>query len=447
MSSNCKSCNRVTHVQSPVSSNDSPPPPVNITDPNGIHIIHANGMSYNPVPDFDEGHSSNLPSGVTISTGIVESVGSTQGIPSSEIHLISSSDSCTLPTVNTGSIHALGSNQPLKSLNDTIIPPCQSPTLSDMRSYNFCDTLVSIPDANVVKNICKQTEVLADMECESCDTTPLQPRCDNPKAEVANDTPGSELPFSWVDAKPVGKMTLLGRVGRFLARLKGEGVLWLESDGCVTIRKFLPFRTSHLWHKWYKPTPTSAPIIGNPMNYPYKVIADLDGNPFTVMGLPNEDSIEVFNHETKEFEARPLTDFPVCVSEQLSGSSTNFELVGFEALSPTDSSDLRRCLKKISGEGMLCLKKVPTAPTPICDCEGCETIGTQVTETTVVEFIPHPTVQSVLTHSGNAGECPVWASTDELESLQGQPGEPGPQGEPGPRGANGVVTTYNDCCE
>ena len=444
MSSKCKSCNRITHVENPVSSNEYSDP-ANDTDPNNIHITHVNGMTENPISDFDNiGYSPNLHNGTAITTGIVASGGSDRGIPSSGSYPASTYGACELPTVNTGSIHALGSDQPLKSLDQTIIPPAHSPTLSDMRSYNFCDTLVSIPDANVVKNLCKPTEVLADLECESCDSDPLHPRCDNPKVEIANDTEGSQLPFTWVDAKPVAKMTLLGRVGRFLARLKGEGVLWLESDGEVSVRKFLPFRTSHLWHKWYKPTPTSAPIIGNPMNYPYKVITDLDGNPFTVMGLPNEDSIEVFNHETKEFEARPVTDFPVCVSEQLDDSSTNFELVGFEALNPTDSSDLRRCLKKISGEGMLCLKKVPTAA---CDCEECQAIGAQTAETTVVEFIPHPTVESVLTHSGNAGECPVWSSTDNLSSLQGQPGQAGPQGEPGPRGANGVVTTYNDCCK
>ena len=336
----------------------------------------------------------------------------------------------------------------ITSLEQVVIPPSESPTVAVIRSQDFTDTLVSIPDANVVKNICSPVEELPE-DCPDCDNSEVKPTCENPKASTSTDTNGHELSHCWLDATPVTKMTLLGRVGRFLAKLTGEGVLWLDKNGEVSIKKFLPFRTSHLWHKWYKPTANSAPIIGNPMNYPYKVITDLDGNPFTIMGLPNEDSIEVYNHETQEYEQRPITDFPVCVSEKLTPSNTNFELVGFEALSESDSTDLRRCLKRISGEGMICLKRVPTAPTQICDCDSCEATGEESSETTVVEFIPYPTTDCaddspfILTYT--PGSCPSWQQATQIDSLKGDTGDAGADGQDGAAGADATVTSYNSC--
>ena len=342
------------------------------------------------------------------------------------------------------------SDHSIRTMEDALVDPNQSPTLDIIRSRDFSDTLVSIADANVVKKLCTQEEAEAT-DCPDCDNSPAESTCPNPKAGKTCDTEGCELDHCFVDARPVKKMTLLGRVGRFLSKLTGEGVLWLDKDGNVSVKKYLPFKTSHLWHKWYKLNKNSPPIIGNPMNYPYKVITDLDGNPYTIMGLPNEDSIEVWNHETAEYEQRPITDFPMCVSEKLAPAEVNVELLGLTALNPTDASDIRRCVQRLSGEGMFCLTKVPTAPTQTCDCEDCETVVGTSDETSVVSFIPFPETNCdddspyVLTYTPGGG-CPTWQQISQSEALKGDPGEKGEKGDQGEKGSDGVVTTYDGCC-
>lgn len=243
-------------------------------------------------------------------------------------------------------------------------------------------------------------------------------------------------------------MVLLGRVGRYLSRLIGEGVLWLGCNGMVKAVKDVPLRVSHLWHQWFKPTPTAAPIIGQPMPFPYQVITDLDGNPYVIQGLAGEDSITIWDHVAQQFFQKPVTDFPVCVREKL-GFSPTLELVGFDPLSPFGSPSDLRCLKRLEGDGMIWFRKIPTAPSPVCDCGTCDPTGQSQGFTTIAEFIPNPPVgcsppdcPPILAFTASG---PRWVNPADIECLRGAPGTPGINGADGQDGEPVTIATYNAC--
>jgi len=345
------------------------------------------------------------------------------------------------------SFHGVEQVENPKSYNDIKIIPQVAPDIQTIRSENFKLQLVEIEAANVVKGFCKPPA--AEVEAVSdCDNTPLPETCINKKSEHVSSTQGRKLDYSWRDTRESSVATLLARCGDRLVQLTGEGALWLDK-GKVYARKSLPLRVSNLWHKWFLPTPTSNPIIGQPMPFPYQSIADIDGNVHAIQGLSGEDSVTIWDFEEKHFYQKPVSDFPVCVRQKLA-SANRLEMVGFDPLSVSDNpSDLRK-LKKIQGEGVMVFKEQNTTPTELCDCESCESASQVADSTTVAEFIANPITPTstgapwVLGYDfvTNTHRYYDAATVSELTGPEGPQGEEG-IGIQGERGEQGTV---GSCC-
>ena len=336
-------------------------------------------------------------------------------------HPVSSTGGSSIETVTSPHSHIVdsGSKAPMvnvktlgevKSLN-VVLPPSEAPDITVIRDASFKDTLVEVDAAVAVKEHC---EPAPEETKTPCSPAPIEAACLNSKTIHSTKTQGSDLPHIWTDAVESEEITILGRVGRKLAKLVGEGVLMLDCKGKVRAVRDVPLRVTHLWHKWIRPTPTSAPVIGQPMPFSYQIIADLDGNPYPIRGLAEEDSITVWSHEEQQFDQRPVSDFPTCVREQLQPTN-RLELVGFDPVMEGGDSEMLRCLKKIDGEGVIVFKKVPTSPVDICDCGDCAPTGQVQQFTTVAEFVPKPNngCLNILT-CDKLGDV-AWQTVDQIE--------------------------------
>lgn len=367
---------------------------------------------------------------VPVSTGAPSSPSVSKTAYVDEKPIVSSGQDCN--------IYASSSDKP-KTYSDMEVAPSQAFDVTHIRSPEFKTQLVPVADATVVKNLCGSEEKQQhSTECQSCGDNHPEGNCLNTKALGGTDPEGYDLGLCWVDAIKVECITLLGRVGKKLAALKGEGALWLKPDGTVCAMDTLPLKVSYLWHKWFKPTPSSSPVIGQPMPFPYQVVADLDGNAHVIQGLAEEDSITVWDFEDQLFYQKPVTDFPVCVRERLE-YSPRLELVGFEPLGVGDDPDMLRCLKRIEGEGILVFKQVETSPTPVCDCDECGSMGQVKTTTTVAEFLPNPEpcdvdCPQILAYVN--GE-PQWIDAAGIDCLKGDKGDDGVDGQDGNDGQDG----------
>jgi hypothetical protein len=335
-----------------------------------------------------------------------------------------------------------------KSFEDIQIPPALAPDILEVRDQTFKDTLVEIEAAAVVQGFCEDKPLVPE-DCPNCDcNTFVEEKCVNHHASHAHKSEGCPLEFKWLDALESKCMTLLGRNGRTLSRLVGEGFLKLDCDGLVCATKDIPLRVSKLWHQWFKPTPTSAPIIGQPMPFSYQVITDIDGDPYVIRGLANEDSITVWKHGTQQFEQTPITDFPLC-TRRITPAANRLELVGFEPLGISDDPSLLRCLKRIQGDGMLRFRSIETTPTQFCQCSDCSEFGQTEQYTTIAEFVPYPAedcTQGCPWVWGYVNGLAQWVNPIEFDCFKGAKGDPGVAGAKGATGDNGFVTTYNDCC-
>lgn len=340
---------------------------------------------------------------------------------------------------------------------DVGILPEESPPVEVLRSQTFFDSLVEVEAAAVVAGFTPPAGGFSSAqscldkikeECESCKEDKPEYRCKNPHAKHSTHDKGFELPFQYLNAKPTLKMVVLGRVGRCLARLFGEGALWQNADGTVELRKWLPLRAQHLFHQWYQPTPSSRPIIGPPLPFSYQFVSDLDGNAFLQKGLAGEDSITVWSHDAEQFEQRPVTGFPICVRKKVEAAPA-VELVGFEPLGQFDDPETLRCLKKISGEGIIHFRTVPAPAEPVCSCDTCEPTGSVADTTTVAEFIPNPP-DSCQTEAcpwilAFVDGRPQWVNPATIACLRGEPGLDGDPGTDGQDGQDGTILTYNNC--
>lgn len=326
-----------------------------------------------------------------------------------------------------------------RTYNDITVIPEQAPEIHVIRSENFKSQLVEIEAANVIKGIG------AEVKCDAPESPVETPSVINKKAHVVSSTDGKQLDYSWLDAKESKFATLLARCGNRLVQLTGEGVLWLEK-GKVSVRRDVPLKVSRLWHKWFIPTPTSTPILGQPMPIPHMVVADVDGNAHAIQGLSDEDSVPMWKHESQMFEQRGVSNFPVCTREKLP-SSNRLELVGFDPLNETENEAALRKLKRIDGEGIIVFKKQATAPSEMCDCDSCNVSGQVADTTTVAEFIPNPITPTATGAPWLLGYDPVththrYYDASVLPDLKGDEGEQGDQGEQGltgDRGSQGTV--------
>lgn len=188
---------------------------------------------------------------------------------------------------------------------------------------------------------------------------------------------GTTLGAEFTDARCAASgegVTLLGRVARTLVRLRGNGFLQLI-EGKVFVVPSLALRLQQLWHDYWRTGNSSIPVVGNPKDFHYGVVADLKGNLYGIRGFDTKKALHVWNFSTKLWETISPDQFPLEVSRRIFQADA-IELVGFEAISVLGSPSDVRALKALSGAGLVYLTRTATAgdDTP-SGCEPCADAG------------------------------------------------------------------------
>lgn len=195
---------------------------------------------------------------------------------------------------------------------------------------------------------------------------------------------GTTLASSWQDAGCYAEgVTILGRVGSKLARFAGSGFLKIES-GIASVVSSVPLRAATLWHRWWKPTAVSAPILGEPLAHPYQIIADTEGNLHGIKGVDLEDSLSLWNSTIKEFAQTPVSEIEHAKKGAFTRGS-GIELTGFTPIADGGDVNAVRSEKVLSGAGLVVLTEQATVD-GACGC--APGTGTASVATTLALPVP-----------------------------------------------------------
>lgn len=278
----------------------------------------------------------------------------------------------------------------------------------------------------------------------------LNAGCSDPNAVTSNLT-GKTLDSTWANQKWADSAYLLTRFGSSLAKLRGTGYLFME-NGVGFVKPTVSLSLDRIHADWYRPTPHSLPVPGNPSPFPLLVMADENGMPKGLPGLIDQDAEIFWDASEKKWSVRSIANRQMCVEEQLT-DSTGLELVGFEPLEGEDADPTtQRCLKKLCGPpGLLVMDEVVTPG----DCQDCEGNPTPCA-TMVASTVPDPASDgqiygykidpvtgarswvAVSSSSGVGATGPAGPAGPKGDpGAPGQPGQPGPAGSQGPAGPAG----------
>ena len=246
----------------------------------------------------------------------------------------------------------------------------------------------------------EQLPLVADDCAVAAKSTSLCTSCVTDSACLSSDrSDGTSLASTWADAVCCSEgLVILARKGTKLSRFAGSGFIQLE-NGLASVVPSVPLRTSTLWHRWWRPTPSSTPILGEPLTYPYQVIADSEGNLHSIKGTDAEDSVSLWNSTTKAFAQTPFSEAPHSRKGALPLAS-NIELVGYAPIVAGGLTTTVRQEKALSGKGLVILTERPTINNS-CDC-GPGT-GTASVASTLALPVPVSTEAYVLTYSTALG--------------------------------------------
>jgi hypothetical protein len=228
-----------------------------------------------------------------------------------------------------------------------------------------------------------------------------QPCCDDNACEPATPTEGTTLANTWLDSccHSTG-LTILARVGDKLARFAGSGFLQL-TNGKFSVVSSVPIRSATLWHRWWKPTAASRPILGEPLPYPHLTVGDADGNHHNIKGPDAEDAVPHWNSTTKEFTNKPISEIPLC-QKGLLPRAFSLELTGYAPIPENGSTTAVRCLSTLEGSGLLWADPVPTVDTD-CEC------APQPSLASVVTALPFPDGEGPYTLKYSLAEGLYWS--------------------------------------
>lgn len=216
--------------------------------------------------------------------------------------------------------------------------------------------------------------------------------CTNGDALRSSSSTGTTLDPSWTDSiedRNGNGVTLLGRLGRKLARLAGNGFIQIR-DGFAFVVKSVPILVVDQWHEWYKPTGINKkPVIGAPLAAPYDVIADTNGQLHAIQGISGDavhgGSLRVWDKDAAAWVTTETCDVPI-ERRGLAPRVTSIELAGFTAIPANSTADAVRELSVLSGSGIIVVNQQPTIASS-CDCEGCEP---EAAVASVATFLPFP---------------------------------------------------------
>ena len=199
-------------------------------------------------------------------------------------------------------------------------------------------------------------------------TSICKPCPEDPNCLVADGSDGTTLASSWTDACCYNEnVTLLARVGDKLARFTGTGFLSFVS-GKASLVAAVPLKLVHIWHRWWKPTAASTPILGEPLDFNYQAVGDSEGNLHAIKGISDEDSETVWKHEEKVFRQTPQSELKRPLKGLLP-RAVELELIGYAPIPDDGSITLVRQLSSLAGSGILIVEQQDTVANPDEPCD------------------------------------------------------------------------------
>lgn len=240
-----------------------------------------------------------------------------------------------------------------------------------------CQTPTSTPTGEplpLISDACPENACTALSQC-----------CTDPESLPSAISDGATLPAWATDAGCYDTgVTLLGRVGNKLARLIGSGFLQL-TNGQVSVVTSVPLKVSNLWHRWWKTSPTSRPIIGEPLDFPLHIVSDCNGNLHAIKGGTEEDSQHVWDYNAASWKTVPLSEI-VPRRKGLIERTTGLEITGFVPIPLSSPSDSVRYEKVLRGEGLVVLTEQDTVFSDALCGAGCTpTAGEKASLATVLD--------------------------------------------------------------
>jgi hypothetical protein len=160
-------------------------------------------------------------------------------------------------------------------------------------------------------------------------------------------------------------VTILARIGDKLARFAGSGFIKLDS-GIASVVSSVPIKLTTIWHRWWKPTPASPPILGEPLTYPYAAVADTDGNIHAIKGPASENAVPHWDATTKEFAQKPVSEIELDRKGVILRAN-NLELVGYAPIADGGAVDAVRPMRALNGKGLVILTEAATID-GTCEC-------------------------------------------------------------------------------
>lgn len=186
------------------------------------------------------------------------------------------------------------------------------------------------------------------------------------EALKADTSEGTTLANSWSDAQcHVEDLTILARVGQKLARFTGTGFIALDT-GIARVVKAVPLTLQNLWHNYFKPSPTSSPILGEPLPYSYMAVGDDKGNIHAIKGTANEDAAPYWDSTTKQFTQRPVSENTLPRKGVVTAAS-GLEIVGYAPIADGGNPAEIRNLHALLGAGLMYMEQQATVD-DACDC-------------------------------------------------------------------------------
>jgi len=226
-----------------------------------------------------------------------------------------------------------------------------------------------------------------------CPETPAQ--CQDASSDPST---GSTLASSWLDAQTESEnIVILARKGSVLTRFCGSGFIQLV-NGLASVVTSVPLKLRTLWHNYYKPSASSAPTIGEPLDFKHLVVADNDGNLHGIQGRRTEDSVFRWNSTTQTYEQIPESETTKC-QKGLLPRLASLELVGYAPVADNNSNPVR-CLSTLAGKGIIMFSQVATVTDPGDPCDS--------SLASVATILPYPEVDSILKFSISTG-LPYWS--------------------------------------
>lgn len=199
-------------------------------------------------------------------------------------------------------------------------------------------------------------------------------------------SPGSALPAYLTDSCCENEgVTLLARFGNKLTRFTKSGFIQLK-NGKASVVEVLDLKIKELFHRRFKTLGKGLPVVGEPLDTAYDVVADESGKIYAQRGTSTESSVKVWDHEIEAHRVTPISELPK-THKGLLPYETTLELVGFEPIPPDGTPDDVRQLSVLSGEGIIVFTKQATIDSD-CLCEGCQPVEAQAS---VASFLPNPT--------------------------------------------------------